>query len=37
MRGNPDGSWFGGAARVAGISLIFTVASFLLFEYVLEE
>ncbi|HXH51176.1 MAG TPA: heme exporter protein CcmB [Terriglobia bacterium] len=37
MRGNPDGSWVGGVARVAGISVIFTVASFLLFEYVLEE
>ena len=37
MRGNPDGNWLGGVARVGGISLIFTVASFLLFEYVLEE
>jgi heme exporter protein B len=37
MRGNPDGAWVGGVARVAGISVIFTVASFLLFEYVLEE
>jgi heme exporter protein B len=37
MRGNSDGSWAGSVARVAGISLIFTVASFLLFEYVLEE
>jgi heme exporter protein B len=37
LRGNPDGSWVGGVARVAGISVIFTVASFLLFEYVLEE
>ena len=37
MRGNPDGNWIGGVARVAGISVVFTVASFLLFEYVLEE
>jgi len=37
MRGNPDGNWLGGVARVGGISVIFTVASFLLFEYVLEE
>jgi heme exporter protein B len=37
MRGNPDGDWAGSVARVAGISLVFTVASFLLFEYVLEE
>jgi heme exporter protein B len=37
IRGNPDGNWAGGVARVAGISVIFTVASFLLFEYVLEE
>jgi heme exporter protein B len=37
LRGNPSGYWFGGIARVAGISLVFTIASFLLFEYVLEE
>jgi heme exporter protein B len=37
MRGDPDGNWFGGVARVGGISVVFTVASFLLFEYVLEE
>jgi len=37
MRGGPNSDWFGGVARVAGISLVFTVASFLLFEYVLEE
>lgn len=37
MRGNPQGNWIGGVARVAGISVVFTVASFLLFEYVLEE
>src|SRR5579885_2645592 len=37
MRGDPGGNWAGGAARVAGISVVFTVASFLLFEYVLEE
>ena len=37
MRGNPDGDWLGGVARVAGISVVFTVVSFLLFEYVLEE
>jgi heme exporter protein B len=37
LRGNPSGDWWGGIARVAGISLVFTIASFLLFEYVLEE
>ncbi len=37
LRGNPSGNWLGGVARVAGISLVFTIASFLLFEYVLEE
>ena len=37
LRGNPNGDWFGSVARVAGISLVFTIASFLLFEYVLEE
>jgi heme exporter protein B len=37
LRGNPSGDWFGGVARLAGISLVFTIASFLLFEYVLEE
>lgn len=37
MRGNPGGDRLGGIARVAGISLVFTIASFLLFEYVLEE
>jgi heme exporter protein B len=37
LRGNPNGDWWGGIARVAGISLVFTIASFLLFEYVLEE
>jgi heme exporter protein B len=37
MRGDPGGNWVGGVARVAGISVVFTVASFLLFEYVLEE
>jgi len=37
MRGDPGGNWVGGVARVAGISMVFTVASFLLFEYVLEE
>jgi len=37
MRGDPNGDWLGGVARVAGISLVFLVASFLLFEYVLEE
>jgi heme exporter protein B len=37
MRGNQDGDWLGGVGRVAGISVVFTVASFLLFEYVLEE
>jgi heme exporter protein B len=37
LRGNPGGGWSSGIARVAGISLVFTIASFLLFEYVLEE
>ncbi len=37
LRGNPQGNWIGGIARVAGISVVFTVASYLLFEYVLEE
>ncbi len=37
MRGDPHGDLLGGVARVAGISLVFLVASFLLFEYVLEE
>jgi heme exporter protein B len=37
MRGNPEGNWLAGVGRVGGISVVFTVASFLLFEYVLEE
>lgn len=37
LRGNPEGGAAGGILRVAGISVVFTVASFLLFEYALEE
>jgi heme exporter protein B len=37
LRGDPGGNAAGGILRVGGISLVFTVASFLLFEYVLEE
>jgi heme exporter protein B len=36
LRGN-TGAFAAGVARVAGVSLIFAVASYLLFEYVLEE
>jgi heme exporter protein B len=36
LRGN-TGAFAGGVARVAGVSLIFAVVSYLLFEYVLEE
>ncbi len=37
LRGHPNGGAAGGILRVGGMSLVFTVASFLLFEYVLEE
>ena len=37
LRGNPDSSATGGVLRVAGVSVVFAVTSFLLFEYVLEE
>jgi heme exporter protein B len=37
IRGNPDGNASAGILRVAGISLVFAVISFLLFEYVIEE
>jgi heme exporter protein B len=36
LRGN-TAAFAAGAARVAGVSLVFAVVSFLLFEYVLEE
>ncbi len=37
FRGNPNGDATAGVLRVAGVSIVFTVASLLLFEYVLEE
>lgn len=37
LRGAPPAAVRGGIERVGGVSLVFTVASFLLFEYVLEE
>jgi heme exporter protein B len=37
LRGAPPVAIAGGVYRVAGVSLIFVVAGFLLFEYVLEE
>jgi heme exporter protein B len=37
LRGASAGEVRAGIERVAGVSLVFTVASFLLFEYVLEE
>jgi heme exporter protein B len=37
LRGNPEGDATAGILRVAGVSMVFAVASFLLFEYVLEE
>ena len=37
LRGGMEGSAAMGALRVAGVSVVFAVASFLLFEYVLEE
>jgi ABC-type transport system involved in cytochrome c biogenesis permease component len=37
LRGASRGELAGGIFRVAGVSVIFAVVSFLLFEYVLEE
>lgn len=37
LRGAAGSGSAGGALRVAGVSVVFVVASFLLFEYVLEE
>ena len=37
LRGGAGASPAGGGLRVAGVSVVFAVASFLLFEYVLEE
>jgi heme exporter protein B len=37
LRGGTSDRLLGGVERVAGISLVFAIASFLLFEYILEE